>query len=166
MLKLTKSLIVGLMLVGFTGCVSTSDITVESATSEKVNLDGYKTYEIIKGSGMVTEANTDLDVDAELQRVITTELGKRGKVPVTVNPDFYVAYVAGTDMDAIKIKVDKEGQETLKNVPAVAMILIIIDANTGVIIGASTAEGEVKDLPLKDRKERLNYTIKKMFDGM
>lgn len=166
MLKLIKSMTVGLMLLGFTGCVDTSDIEVESAKSEKVNLDGYKTYEILKGSGMVTEGITNLDVDVELQRIITTELGKKGKVPVKENPDFYVAYVAGADMDAIKAKIDKEGQESLKNVPAAAMILIIIDAKTGIIIGASTAEGEVKNLSIEDRKERLNYTIKKMLDSM
>jgi len=166
MLKLTKNIIIGLMIIGFTGCVSTSDIAVASAKSEKVNLDGYKTYEILKGSGMATEPITNLDVDVELQRIITTELGKKGKVPVTVNPDFYVAYLAGADIDAIKVKIDKEGQESLKNVPAAAMILIIIDAKTGIIIGASTAEGEVKDLPLDDRKERLNYTIKKMLNEM
>lgn len=46
------------------------------------------------------------------------------------------------------------------------MILVLIDAETGVIIGISTAEGEVKDLPLEDRKKRLNYTIKEMLSGL
>jgi len=167
MLKLLKGVIVGLMIIGVTGCVSTSDIIVESAQDEKVNLDGYKTYQILDESGMVSESEvTDLDMNVELHRLITTELGKKGKVPVTKDPDFYVAYVAGADMDAIKVKVDSKGQETLENIPAAGMILILIDANTGMIIGASAAEGEVKDLPLEDRKERLEYTIKKMLDGL
>lgn len=114
MSKLLKGVIAVLMIAGFTGCVSTSDIQVEALKSEKVNLDGYKTYQIIEESGMATEPReSNLDVDAELHHVITTELGKKGKVPVTNDPDFYVAYVAGTDMDAIKVKVDKKGQETI-----------------------------------------------------
>ena len=167
MLKLLKGVIAVLMIAGFTGCTSTSDIEVEAMKSEKVDLKGYTTYQIIEESGMATESRgTDLDVDAELQRIVTTELGKKGKVPVTKDPDFYVAYVAGTDMDAIKVKIDKKGQETIENVPAAAMVLILIDAETGVIIGVSTAEGEVKDLPLEDRKKRLNYAIKKMLAGL
>jgi hypothetical protein len=142
MSKLLKGAMVVLMIAGFTGCVSTSDIKVESVKSEKVDLKGYKTYQILEESGVATESRvTNLDVNAELQRIINTELGKKGKIPVTNDPDFYVAYLAGTDMDAIKVKVN-------------------------VIIGISTAEGEVKNLPLEDRKKRLSYTIKKMLSDL
>jgi hypothetical protein len=167
MSKLLKGAMVVLMIAGFTGCVSTSDIKVESVKSEKVDLKGYKTYQILEESGVATESRvTNLDVNAELQRIINTELGKKGKIPVTNDPDFYVAYLAGTDMDAIKVKVNEEGQETIENVPAAAMILLLVDAETGVIIGISTAEGEVKNLPLEDRKKRLSYTIKKMLSDL
>jgi phosphoribosyl-ATP pyrophosphohydrolase len=161
MSKLLKGAMVVLMIAGFTGCVSTSDIKVESVKSEKVDLKGYKTYQILEESGVATESRvTNLDVNAELQRIINTELGKKGKIPVTNDPDFYVAYLAGTDMDAIKVKVNEEGQETIENVPAAAMILLLVDAETGVIIG------EVKNLPLEDRKKRLSYTIKKMLSDL
>ncbi len=167
MRKLIQGAIIGLMVIGFTGCVDTSDIQVESAKADKVNLDGYKTYQIMEESGVATESTkSDHDVNAELQRSIATELGKKGKVPVTKNPDFYVAYVAGADMDAIEVKIDKEGQETIKNTPAAAMLLLLIDAHTGMIIAISTAEGEAKNLPIEDRKKRLNYTVKKMFSQL
>ncbi|WP_309497168.1 DUF4136 domain-containing protein [Sulfurovum sp.] len=167
MLKSLKGVIVCLMIIGMTGCVNTSDIKVESAQDEKVNLDGYKTYQILNESGMVTEpVVTNLDMDTELQRLINTELGNKGKTPVTSNPDFYIAYLAGADMDAMKVKVDSKGQETLDNVPEAAMILLLIDARTSMIIGVSTAEGEVKDIPLEDRKKRLKYTIEKMLGGL
>lgn len=167
MLKLFKGVIVGLMIVGLNGCVNKSDIEVASVQDEKVNLDGYKTYQILDESGMVTEpVVSNFDVNAELKRLITTELGKKGKTPVTKDPDFYVAYLAGTDMDAIKVKVDRNGKETLENIPASSMILILVDARTSMIIGASAAEGEFKDLPLEDRKKRLDYTIKKMLGDL
>lgn len=167
MLKLLKGMIVGLMIIGFTGCVSTSDIKVESAKSDKVDLKGYKTYAIVEGSGVAGESKKSThDIDAELNRIIHNELGKKGKVPVTKDPDFYVAYLAAKDMEAIEINIDEEGQETIKETPAAAMLLLLIDGETGVLIGISTAEGEAKDLPLEDRKKRLEYTIKKMFNEL
>lgn len=168
MSKLLKGAIVVLMITGFTGCTSTSDIQVEAITSEKVNLDGYKTYLIIEGSGVLpdTKVADNLDVDAEMQQMINTELAKKGKILVTKDPDFFIAYLAGTDMDAVKEKLDKEGKETIEKAPAAAMILVLIDAETGVIIGISTAEGEAKGLPAKEAKERLNYAIKKMLSGL
>lgn len=168
MSKLLKGVIMTLMIVGFTGCTSTSDIQVEAMKSEKVNLDGYKTYEIIEGSGVVdgTKRTDNLDVDAEMQQMINTELAKKGKTLVTKDPDFYVAYAAGTDMEAVKEKLDAAGKKTIEKSPEAAMVLILIDAETGVIIGISTAEGDVKGLPADDMKKRLNYAIKKMLSGL
>ena len=169
MSKLFKGVIVGLMIAGFTGCtVPTSDIQVEALKSEKVDLKGYKTYQIIEGSGVIddTQRTDNLDVSAEMQQTINTELAKKGKTLVTKDPDFYVAYAAGTDMDAVKEKLDAAGKKTIENRPEAAMILILIDAETGVIIGISTAEGEAKGLPANEAKQRLNYAIKKMLSGL
>ncbi len=167
MSKLLKGVVAVLMITGFTGCVSTSDIKVESVKSDKVDLKGYKTYKIVEESGVATESKqSDHDIDAELNRIISNELGKKGKVPVTNDPDFYVAYLAATDMEAVEVKIDKEGQETIEAAPAAGMLLLLIDANTGMLIGISTAEGEAKNLPLEDRKKRLEYTIKKMFNEL
>ncbi len=168
MSKILKGAIAALLITGFTGCTSTSDIQVETMKSEKVNLDAYKTYEIIEGSGIVDgKKRTDnLDINAEIQQMINTELAKKGKTRVTEDPDLYVAYVAGTDMDAVKEKLDAEGKKTIEKSPEAAMVLILIDAETGMIIGISTAEGEVKGLPADDMKKRLNYAIKKMLNGL
>ena len=90
-----------------------------------------------------------------MQQIINTELTKKGKTPVTQDPDFYVAYAAGTDMDAVKEKLDAAGKKTIEKTPEAAMVLILIDAETGVIIGVSTAEGEAKGLPAEETKKRL-----------
>ena len=163
-----KSVMIALVITGFSGCTSTSDIEVEALTSEKVNLDGYKTYEIIEGSGIVdnTQRGDNMDIDVEIQQMVNAELAKKGKMPVVKDPDFYVAYMAGTDMDAIEEKINKEGQVTLHERPTSGMVLVLIDAETGAIIGLSTAEGEAKNLPAKEAKKRLNYAIKKMLGGI
>jgi len=113
-----------------------------------------------------TQRTDNLDVSAEMQQMINTELAKKGKILVTKDPDFYVAYVAGADMDAVRVKLDKEGKETIEKAPAAAMVLVLIDAETGVIIGISTAEGDVKGLPADQMKKRLNYAIKKMLSDL
>ncbi len=165
MSKLLKGSIVILMLAGLTGCSTpTSDIQVDTLKSEKVNLDGYKTYEIVEGSGVIdgTQRTDNMDMNAEMQKIMHTELAKKGKTAVTKDPDFYVAYVAGTDMEAVKEKLNEDGKKTIEKAPEAAMVLVLIDAETGMIIGISTAEGDVKGLPAEESKKRLNYTIKKM----
>ena len=107
-----------------------------------------------------------MDIDAEMKQMINAELAKKGKMPVVKDPDFYVAYVAGTDMDAIEEKINKDGQKILHDRPTTGMVLILIDADTGAIIGLSAAAGEVKNLPAKEAKKRLNYAIKKMLSGI
>ncbi len=157
-----------LVITGFSGCTSIRDIKVEALTSEKGNLDGYKTYEIIEGSGIVdnTQRSDNLDINVEMQQMINAELAKKGKIPVVKDPDFYVAYMAGTDIDAVEEKINKDGQNTLQDRRTSGMLLILMDANTGVIIGMSTAEGEAKNLPAKEAKERLAYAIKEMLSGI
>ena len=170
MSKLLKSTIIGLMLAGFTvGCVKTDDIEVVALKSEKVNLQGYKTYQILDESGFAegdASAPDDLDINTELQQIVNAELAKKGKMPVTKNPDFYVAYLAASDMDAIKEKVDEKGKITIENAPAAAMLLTLIDANTFEIIYLSSAEGDVKNLPLDEKRKRLSYAIKEMLGAM
>lgn len=171
MSKLLKGVITTFMLVAFTGCVSTSDIEVETAKSEKANLEGYKTYQLIDESGFVKdpktkESSSKLDIDIELQEMINDELASKGKMPTANNPDFYVAYVGGTDMNHLVKKLDKDGKETIAKVPTAAIVLLLIDANTGEIIWIATAEGEAKGLPEEETKKRLHYAIKKMLKDL
>ena len=172
MTNILKASLVALILAGMTGCgVSTKDIEVETVKSEKANLKGYKTYEVIKESGVDDSLKKDktlkdVDVDADIKKMITTELAKRGKVEVTHDPDFFVAYVAGADMNAMTIKLDEQGRSTIENIPEAAMLLMLVDADTGSIIWLSTAEAEFKGLPHEQQQERLKYTIKKMLSGL
>jgi len=171
MTNMVKTALVALLLLGVTGCVSTKDIQVETVKSDKANLKGYKTYEIIKESGADESLKKDktlkgVNVDAGIRKIIVEELAKRGKVEVKHDPDFFVAYVAGADMNAMQIKLDKKGRSTIENIPEAAMLLMLVDADTGAIIWLSTAEAEFKGLPLEQQQERLKYTIKKMLSGL
>ena len=171
MSKLLKSALAALMIAGVTGCVSTSDIQVEKAQSEKVNLEGYKTYQFIDDSGIIedtrnTKVSKNMNVSDEIEHMINSELAKKGKPPVSEDPDFFVAYLGGADMDAVKSKLDKNGKETIERSPEAALVLMLVDADSGSIIWMSTAEGEVKGGSADEIKKRLEYAVKKMLDGV
>jgi PBP1b-binding outer membrane lipoprotein LpoB len=171
MSKLLKVAIAALMIIGITGCVSTSDIQVEKAKSEKVNLDGYKTYQFIEDSGFIederkTPVLKNMNISEEIEQMINSELAKKGKTPVSKDPDFYVAYLGGADMEAVKSKLDKNGKEHFEKSPEAALVLLLVDADSGSIIWMSTAEGEAKGGSADDVKKRLDYAVKKMLEGV
>ena len=171
MSKLLKNTMVALLITGLTGCVSTSDINVENAQSEKVNLEGYKTYQFIEDSGIVEdETKKDnfqkINIAEEIEEMINSELAKKGKTPVSKDPDFFVAYLGGADMNSVKTKLNENGKSKLEKSPEAALLLVLVDADTGSIIWMSTAEGDVKGGSSEDIRKRLNYTVKKMLDGV
>ena len=167
--KLLKITLLSLLIAGFTaGCVKTDDIEVVALKSEKANLAGYKTYQILDESGFdkETQQKAAMDINTELRQTVNAVLAKKGKVPVIENPDLYVAYMGAADLDAIKEKVDKKGKVTIENAPKAGVLLTLIDANTGEIIYLSSAEGDVKNLPIEEKRKRLNYAIKEMLGNM
>lgn len=169
MAKLLRYAFIGVLIVGFTtGCVKTDDIEVVALKSEKVNLAGYKTYQILDESGFdkETQRKAELDINSELRQTVNAELAKKGKVPVVDNPDLYVAYMGAADLGAIKEKVDDKGKVTIENAPKAGILLTLIDAHTGEIIYLSSAEGDIKNLPIEEKRKRLNYAIKKMLGNM
>jgi len=171
MIKILKGTVLALALVGFTGCVSTSDIQVDSTQSDKVDLKGYKTYQFIEGSGIAKDTSKKTltkseSVSAEIEEMINEELAKKGKVPVSKDPDFFVAYLGGADHEAVKKKLDKHGKEVIEKSPEAALVLMLVDADTGAIIWMSTAEGELKNSTPEERKKRIKYTIEKMLQGV
>jgi len=167
MTKYVKGTLLALGLLGLSGCVSTSDIQVEKAQSEKVNLDGYKTYQFIEGSGVTqSPGKKKVNAAAAIEETINTELMKKGKVPVSKDPDFFVAYLGGSDMDAVKRRLDKDGKETIEKSPEAALVLMLVDADSGSIIWMSTAEGEVKNGSAEDIKKRIEFAVKKMLNGI
>ncbi len=171
MKKILKGTFAALMLISVTGCVSTNDIKVESVQSEKANLDAYKTYQFIEGSGIAEDVNKevltqDIAVSAEIEEMINNQLADKGKTPVSKNPDFFVAYLGGTNIEAINSKLDKKGKETIKKSPEATMLLMLVDAQSGSIIWMSTAEGKVKNGTAKEKKTRLEYAVKKMLYGI
>ena len=168
MKKWLGSIVTAVMIMGVSGCVPTNDIEVENVSNDKVNMAGYKTYQFLEDSGIVEDdgsgrlKESDKEVAALIEEIINAELQKKGKMPTSKNPDFFVAYVGGSNLEAVHIKLDKEGKEIIEKKPEAALLIMLVDADTGKILRVSTAEGEMKKLPADQRRKRIEYAIKKM----
>jgi len=160
------------ILLGLSGCTPTNDIEVESVTNEKVNLKAYKTYQFLEESGVVESDSkgklieSDKKMAAMIEDVINEQLQKKGKKPTAEKPDFFVAYVGGSDKDAVKVKVDEKGKQMIETSPEAALLIMLIDANTGAVLKVSTAEGEMKSLPEKEKRERIEFAVRNMLKNI
>ena len=167
-----KALMTGVLLLSINGCVQTNDIEVESVNNTKVNLKAYKTYQFLEDSGIVKEdkngklERSDSEVAALVEEIINEQLQKHGKKPTAKDPDFLVAYVGGSNKEAIEAKVNAEGKQIIEKKPAAALLIMLVDADTGEILRIATAEGDLKNLPLDKKRERIEYAVQKMLAGI
>jgi hypothetical protein len=154
------------------GCVPTDDIDVESVTNEKANMQAYKTYQflddsgIVEGDGSLKKQKEDRQMAAVIEDVINEELQKKGKVPTAKKADFFVAYVGGSDDASVKVKLDAKGKQVVEKREEAALLILLIDAQTGAILRVATASAEVKHLPKEQTRERIVYAVKKMLNDM
>ena len=157
------------------GCASsvTKDIMVETDSDPKANLSGYTSYAWLGAAAIVFDEKgqwepPQFDADAEIKFLIDRELRDHGMTEDSVNPDLVVAYAAGIDMDSMDIKADPEsGIEALENVPAGALIVIMIDADTGLAIWAGIATADVQESPTPETtKARLDFAVSEMFSKL
>jgi len=157
------------------GCASsvTKDIMVETDSDPKANLSGYTSYAWLGSAAIVFDEKgqwepPQFDADAEIKFLIDRELRDHGMTEDSVNPDLVVAYAAGIDMDSMDIKADPEsGIEALENVPAGALIVIMIDADTGLAIWAGIATADIQESPTAETtKQRLDFAVSEMFSKL
>ncbi len=161
-----------LILLLITACSTapTKDIEVDATADPKVSFSGYKTYSWLAAARLVYDPEgqwepQDVDIDAEVQRMINNELRKRGFVQAENNPDMLVAYTTGVDMTSLDLKQNPETNEKLlENIPRAALIVALIDANTGYVMWLGEAVGEVQqEADANTVRARIEYAINTMF---
>ena len=159
------------LIVFVSGCASvTKDIRVETEANPKTNFSGYASYSWLGSAAILYDPEgkwepPQFNADAEIKFLIDRELRARGMTESSASPDLVVAYAAGIDMDTLKVEIDPESSlETLTNVPMGALIIALVDANTGVAIWAGVATAEIQDNPDHEViKKRLDYAVSSMF---
>lgn len=171
MMKRSVIVVFAVMAMLMTGCtaVQTSDIKIDAEADPKANFSGYKSYAWLGSAVILNDTYGQwepkgFDADAEIMHLIDAELRKRGMSQTTDEPDMYVAFIAGADMDALEIKESPEGDNAvLENVPQGGLLIVLIDADTGYVIWAGVATAEIQgDSDAKTAKARLDYAVSKM----
>ena len=154
-----------------TGCtsVATKDIEVDAAADPKVNFSGYRSYAWLGSAAIVNDAYGQweppaFDADAEITFLLDRELRARGMSEDSSDPDLVVAFAAGIDMDALGLKTDPETKtDMLANVPQGALIVVLVDSDTGFVVWAGVATADVQqNADANTMKARLDYAVTKM----
>ena len=159
-----------LLLLAACTTVPTQDITVDAEADPKAIFSGYKTYTWFAAAQIMFDPEgqwepRNVDIDAEVQSIISSELGKRSMVEVSTSPDMLVAYAAGIDMTTLGLKENPETrQKLLENVPKAALVVVLIDAETGYVVWVAEAVGEVQQQADEATvRARIEYAIREMF---
>jgi hypothetical protein len=153
------------------GCATsvTQDILVDTDADPKTNFSAYNSYTWLGSASVVYDAKgkwepPSFDADAEIKYLIDRELRKRGMVEDSVSPDMIVVFAAGVDMDVQQYKVDpKSDIDILENVPLGALSVVLVDAETEIVIWAGLATAEIQEEPTSEVvKKRLDYAVTTM----
>ena len=169
-----KIILMASMLAFVAGCVSSQmkDISVEAGADSDTDFLAYRHYTWLGSAAIVFDPEgrwepPNFDADAEIQFLINSALRKRGLYENANDPDLIVAYAAGIDMESMKIKTDSVDpvlRETLENVPAGALSVILIDAASGEAVWIGTATAEIQQNPDSELvRKRLEYAVNSMF---
>ena len=162
--------VIFIVLLGACASTPTSDISVEAEADPKASFSGFKTYAWLAAAQILHDPEgqwepRNVDIDAEVQLVIASELNKRGMTEVSNNPDMMVAYAAGVDMASLGLKANPETQEKmLENIPSAALVVALVDADTGYVVWIGEAVGEVQEQADQATVQaRIEYAIQQMF---
>jgi hypothetical protein len=159
-----------ILLITSCSTTPTRDIEIDATADPKISFSGYKTYAWLASAQILYDPEgqwepRNVDIDAEVQFMINSELRKRGIAEAASNPDMLVAYAAGVDMTSLNLKENPETSEKLlENIPRAALIIALVDADTGYVIWLGEAVGEVQQgADEATVRARIDYAIREMF---
>ncbi len=156
------------------GCATqqlTQDIEVTTKQRPGVDISRYRTYAWLETSQIVNDPMgqwepPDFDSDAEVKRLIDRELARHGVTMSADEPDMLVTFVAGIDMLSMELREDpdKDGKQTLQNIPKGALVVVLADAESRVRLWVGVAAGDIGKQPDSSTvQHRLDYAITEMF---
>ncbi len=162
-----------LSLLATSSCATlTDDIEVETHANPDVNYNSYKTYAWAGSAQIIFDPvgqweQPTLDTDEEVKFVINRELRARGLHQVTNHPDLLVAFAAGIDTTILELKENPSNdKKIMANVPKAALLIALVDANTGYTVWVGYAVGEAQQQQtIESIRTRIDYAVKEIFDG-
>ena len=166
---LIASIVLGTLLL--TSCVTlTQDIEVETHVDPDVDFSAFKSYAWVGSAQIVFDPvgqweQPTLDTDEEVKFNINRELRGKGLFEVQSDPDLLVAFAAGIDMTYLELKEDPNSKkEVLTNVPKAALVIALIDADSGYTVWLGFAEGDVQEQQtIENIRTRIDYAVTEIF---
>jgi len=152
------------------GTSLTDDISIEVEADPRTNFAGYKTYMWLGASAIVNDPFGQweppaFDADAEIKFLIDQELRARDMTETSATPDLLIGFAAGIDMTNVEYKENPNTRfKSLESVPKGALVILMVDARTGVLIWAASAQGDVQGNTGEAAKKRLKFAVKGMLD--
>jgi hypothetical protein len=148
----------------------TSDIEVETHTDPDINYHAYHTYAWADSAQIVFDPvgqweQPTLDTDGEVRFIINRELRGRNINQVDKDPDLLVVFAAGVDMNVLELKANPDADtEVLTNVPKTALVIALIDADTGYLVWLGYATADVqKQQTIENIRRRIDYAVSQIF---
>ncbi len=168
-IRLIASIVIGTFLIA--SCATlTQDISVETHMAPDVDFSVFQSYAWVGSAQIVFDPigqweQPTLDTDEEVKFNINRELRGKGLIEVQSDPDLLVAFAAGVDMTFLKLVEDPESKkEVLTNVPKAALVIALIDANTGYTVWLGFAEGEVQEQQtIENIRTRIDFAVSEIF---
>ena len=163
------SIVIGIFLTS--SCATlTQDISVETHVNPDIDFNKFRSYAWVGSAQIVFDPigqweQPTLDTDEEVKYKINRELRSKGLFEVKSDPDLLVGFAAGIDMTFLKLKEDPDTKkEILTNVPKAALVIALIDADTGYTVWLGYAEGDVqKQQTIENIRARIDYAVSEIF---
>lgn len=151
---------------------SNSDMTFETDIDPKANFKGYKSYMWMGTASIMNDPEKawvapGFDANAEIKLLIDNELRRKDMSETSTTPDVLVGYALGVNMANIEYKENPDKSfKTLESAPKGALIILMVDAQTGVVIWASSAKADIKGNTGEAAKQRLVFAVKSMLGSL
>jgi len=151
---------------------SNSDIKFQTDIDPKANFKGYKSYMWMGSASIMNDPDNQwiapgFDANAEIKLLIDNKLRSKGMSETSQNPDVIIGYALGINMANIEYKENpSKSFKTLEAAPKGALIILMVDAQTGVVIWASSAKGDIQGNTGDVAKQRLAFAVKSMLGSL
>jgi len=151
---------------------SNNDIQFETEIDSKANFKGYKSYAWMGSASIMNDPTNQwkapgFDANAEIKFLIDSQLRSKGMTEANEKPDVIVGYALGINMTNIDYKENPDKSfKTIEAAPKGALVILMVDAQTGIVIWASTARADIQGNTGETAKNRLKYAVKSMIGSL
>jgi uncharacterized protein involved in high-affinity Fe2+ transport len=151
---------------------SNSDIKFETDIDPKANFKGYNSYMWMGTASLLNDpdgqwVSPGFDANAEIKNLIDNALRSRNMTEAAKNPDVLIGYALGVNMSNVEYKENPDKSfKTLEAAPKGALVILMVDAQTGVVIWASSAKADIQGNKGDNAKSRLKYAVESMIASL